>query len=88
MTDHIEKLNKLRQYMALWIDGKLPWVQVAPHSDQWWPLGSQNYNSIEPMDFEYWLEFPYKTDEEKVMALIERAKKFWEDTTPSHKPAQ
>lgn len=88
MTDHLARLDKLRQYMELRIDGKLPWEQVAPHSDTLWPLGAYNYNSIQPMSFERWLEFPYKTDEEKVMALIEMGRKFWEDATPSHKPAQ
>lgn len=68
MTAHLALLDKLRQYMALWIDGKLPSVQTEYH-EKCGGLWMTLYMNV-PISFEEWLTYPYETREEQEKHLI------------------
>lgn len=64
MTNHLLLLDKLRQYMALWIDGNLPSVQTRVGE---YGQGDFNLNLYmnAPISFEEWPIYPYETREEQ-----------------------
>lgn len=69
MTDHLALLDKLRRYMELWIDGKLPSVQTKVgeygHGDF-----ALNLYMNAPISFQEWLTYPDETREEQEKHLI------------------
>lgn len=62
--DHIEKLNQLRRYMSLWIDGNLPAEQTTVGEYGQGDFSLNLYMNA-PISFQEWLTYPYETREEQ-----------------------